>query len=216
MAILDDLRDRLSKNPPSLPSWISVPINSIPPILGAINYWIDTAGTVETETALELHDFPDPSVMTPQAMGMPGPMLPQPGNLAAYSDKLIRELASSALDHFTDQQLVQAGFAPAHMSPSQARQYAERHKSQIVDKLTEKAKAAFPSPDTDVEIKWYMMTKTLPVPKELEARHTALRQLSAAVRQGKDVPKALIDKVIPSKRCSVSRLTRSWIGTTGG
>ena len=216
MGILDDLRDRLSENPPRLPSWIFVPVNSIPSILGAINYWIDTAKIAKTEKALEFHDPPDPAAITPQAMGMPGPVFPQPGNLGAYGDKLIRELASSALDHFTDQQLARTGLVPAHMSPNQARQYFEENKARFVDGMAAIMKTTLPSADTDVEVKWYKMTKTLPVPKGLEGRHPVLKQLLAAVRQGKDIPKALIDKVIPSMRCSVSRLTRSWIGTTGG
>jgi hypothetical protein len=79
----------------------------------------------------------------------------------------------------TGQQLLQIGLIPEHLSPNQARQYFESHKSQIIDVMVERMKATIPSADTDIEVKWYMMTKTIPIPKELEARHTALKQLSA-------------------------------------
>jgi hypothetical protein len=155
MAILNDLRDRLSEDPPRLPSWIFVPITSVPAILGVINYWVDTAKIIKTEKALELHEIPDPSVPTPQAMGMPGPMFPEPGNMAAYSEKLIPEVVSAGLEGMTGQQLVNSGLLPDYISPSQARQYFERHKPQIVEIMVERFKTTFPSPDTDVEIKWH-------------------------------------------------------------
>lgn len=214
MAVLDDLRDCLWANPLRLPSWIFVPPNSIPLVLGAINYWIETAKTTKTKKVMELHQFPDVSTVPP-AMGMSGPMFPHPGNLGAYSDKLIRELSSSALDGMTGQQLIQIGLIPDCISPSQARQHFERHKPEIIEVMVERMKATFPSANTDIEIKWYGMTKVFSVPGELEARHTALRQLSVAMRQGKDVPRALISKVALRGNAHFSGLTRSRIGTTG-
>ena len=204
MAILDDLCDRLSENPPRFPSWIFVPATSVPPILGAINYWIDTAKTTKTEKTLEFHEVPDMTMPTASAPGMPGPMFPQPGNLGAYSQKLFEDVASAGLEGMTGEQLVGTGLVPGHLSPSQARQYRERHKSQLLEVMLEKLKADLPSADTDVEVKWYKMTKTLPIPKELEARHTILKQLSGAVRRGKDTPGTLVTKVAPPRQCSVS------------
>ena len=216
MVILDDLCSRLSENPPGLPSWIFVPTPSIPPILGAINYWIEMAKKTKTEKALELHEVPDITAPTASALGLPGPMFPNPENMTEYSQKLLREVASAGLDGMTGEQLVKSGLVPAYIPPSQAGQYRERHKSQLVDVMFEKLRADFPTADTDAEVKWYTMTKTFPVPKELEARHTVLKQLSGAVRRGKDIPRALVVKVAPSGRCSVSgKFTHPWTGTTG-
>ena len=203
MTILDDLCDRLSENPPRLPSWIYVPLTSIPPILGAIHYWMDTAKTAETEMALKLHTIPDISTPTPPTMGTPGPMFPRPGNMAAYADKLIQEVASTGLEGMTGEQLVQTGLLPIYVSPNQARQYFERHKAQLIESMVKRMRAAFPSASTDGETKWYTMTKTLPLPKELMARHMALKQFSDAMRQNRDTPKSLISKVAPSRQYSV-------------
>ncbi|KAF9653241.1 hypothetical protein BDM02DRAFT_3125707 [Thelephora ganbajun] len=195
MAVLDDLNDRLSENPPRLPSWIHVHITSIPPVLGAIHYWIETAKTSKTKKALELHGVSDIFASTLSAMGMPGSMPLQPGDSAAYTDRLVREVASSSLEDMNDEELVQSGLMPAYISPNQVREYFERHKSQLVKAMMERVRAAFPSASTDVETKWYSMTKTLPIPKELEARHVALKQLLGAMRQN-NIPKALISKFL--------------------
>ena len=197
MAILDDLCSRLSENPPRLPSWIFVPTPSVPPILGAINYWIGMAKTTNAEKALELHEVPDITAPTAAAMGLPGPMFPNPENMTEYSQKLLREVASAGLESMTGEQLVRSGLVPAYIPPSQARQYLESHKSQLVDVMFEKLRADFPTADTDAEVKWYTMTKTFPIPKELEARHPALKQLSGVVRRGKDIPRTLVTKVTP-------------------
>jgi len=217
-AILDDLSNRLSEAPPRLPSWIFVPAASIPPILDVIHYWIDTAKTTKTEVTLRLHKIPDPYAQTPTTMGMPGPMFPHPENMNDYSQKLFKELAAAALEGMTGQQLVQTGLLPDYLSPAQARQYFESHKSQFVDVMVERMRSTIPSADNDVEAKWYMMTKTIPIPKELEARHPALKQLSDAVRQSKDIPRGLVTKVFPSRKCSVYEglPSRSWTGTVGG
>ena len=198
MAVLDDLRDCLSENPPRLPSWIFMPITSIPPVLGVIDYWIDMAKTTDTEKALELHNFPDTSAPAPSGMG-PTPTFPHPDNMTAYSANLMREVVVSALDGMTDQQLVQIGTVPAHVPTSQARQYFERHKTRLVDAMAEKMKESFPSPNNDLGVRWYSMTKTLPVPKELEGRHTVLKQLSNVVWNDRDIPRALVYKVAPSR-----------------
>ena len=199
MATLDDLRSGLSEGAPRLPSWIFVPTPSIPPILGAINYWIEMAKTTKTEKALELHTIPDITAPTASALGLPGPMWPNPENMTEYSQKLLREVASAGLEGMTGEQLVNSGLVPACIPPSQAGQYRERHKSQLVDVMFEKLRADFPTADTDTEIKWYTMTKTFPVPKELEARHAVLKQLSGAVRRGKDFPRPLVIKVTPPR-----------------
>jgi len=204
MAILGDLCDRLSEDPPRLPPWIFVPTTSTPPILDAIHYWIDMEKTTKTEKTLELHNFPNPSAPSPLATGMPGPMFPNPGNMAAYSEKLMREVSAAGLESMTGQQLVQTGLAPAHISPGRARQYFESHRSQFIEAMVEMMKATFPSADTDVELKWYTTTKTIPIPKELEARHMALRQLSGAVGRNEDLSRELIAKVLSSRRWSVS------------
>ena len=216
--ILDDLSNRLSEAPPRLPSWIFVPATSIPPILDVIHYWIDTAKIAKTEVTLRLHKIPDPYAQTPVSMGMPGPMFPHPGNVNAYNQKLLKELAAAALEGMTGQQLVKTGMLPDNLSPAQARQYFESHKSQFVDVMVERMRSTIPSADNDVEVKWYMMTKTIPIPRELEARHPALRQLSDALRQSRDIPRGLVTKVFPSRQCSVyeGSPSRSWTGTMGG
>ena len=201
MTALDDLCDRLSEDPPRLPSWIFVPVTSIPPILDAIRYWIDTAKTIRTETALQLHEIPDLRMPTPVTMGMPGPMFPSPENLTEYSQQMFRECAIAALGRMTDQELVRSGLVPNYLSASSARHYVERHKSHVVDLMVEQLKDAMPSPNADLEAKWYMMTKTIPFPKNLEARHPALKQLSNAVKKNGDIPRALITKVFPSRQC---------------
>ena len=210
MAILDDLCNRLSESPPRVPSWIFVPTTSIPPILDAINYWIDAAKTTETGRALELHEIPDPSAPRLEGIGISGPALP-PGNMP---DDLTLELASINLESMTGQQLVETGLLPVHIFPNQARQYFERHKSQIAKAMKERMISGIPTAETNIDIKWYMMTKTLPIPKELEARHTVLKRLLDVVRRGKDIPRTLITKV---DRYPVSEgsLTRPPIGTTG-
>lgn len=213
MTVLDDLYDRLSENPPRLPSWIFVPTTSIPPILDAIDYWIDKAKTSRTEKALALHEFPDHSLPAPG----PAPLFPQLGNMGAYSDNLLREVTAAGLEAMGDEQLVQTGSVPDYVPSGQVRQYFQKNKSQIVGTMVEKLKSAFPTADNDIEMKWYMMTKTIPVPRELEARHVVLKQLLGAVRQGKETPRALITKVVPSRQCSVSEGSSppSFTDTTG-
>ena len=198
MAILDDLCNRLSKDPPMLPSWIFVPATSTPPILDAIHYWMATAKTIKTEIALQLHKIPDPHASISETTGAPGPMFPDPGNMTGFSQGMLREVYATTLDGMTSQQLFQTGLLPAYLASSEIRQYFERNKSHIVDVMVERMKAVVPSSDTDVEVRWHMMTKTVPIPKELEARHTALKQLSDAVRKNGDIPKALITKVFLS------------------
>jgi len=203
MAVLDDLSNRLSEDPPRLPSWIFVPVTSIPLILDVIHYWIDTAKTAKTEVALRLHRIPDPYAETPVTMGMPGPMFPHPGNVDAYNQKLLQEVVAAGLEGMAGQQLVQTGLVPEYLSSTQARQYFESHKSQLIEVMVERMKATIPSADNDIEAKWYTMTKTIPIPKELEGRHTALKQLSNAVRRNKDIPRGFVTKVFPSSQCSV-------------
>jgi len=204
MTILDDLCDRLSEDPPRLPPWIFVPTTSIPPILDAIHYWIDMAKTNRTEKTLELHHYPNPSAPSPLAAGVPSPIFPNPDNMAAYSANMIREVCAAALENMPDQQLLQTGLVPAHVSTGRVRQYFTSHKSQIVETMVETMKETFPSADTDVEVKWYTLTKTIPIPKVLEARHTILRQLSDAVERSGDFPGELITKVLTSRRWSIS------------
>lgn len=98
---------------------------------------------------------------------------------------------------------VRTELVPNNVSPSQARLYFERHKSRLIDVMAEMMKATVPSAKTDVEVKWYMMTKTILIPKELEARHMVLKRLSDAVKKNKDIPGALITKVFPSRQCPV-------------
>ena len=198
MAILDDLLNRLSENPPRLPSWIYVPTTSASPILGAIRYWIDAARISKTEKTLKLHEIPDTPLSMPPAMGMPGPMFSQPGSLGAYADKLTQDAASACLEGMTGENLVQTGLIPAYVSQNRARQYYKRHKSQLVEAMVERMKEEFSSASTDIETKWYTMTKTLPIPKELEQRHVFLKQFSDAMRRNKEIPSALISKVAPS------------------
>lgn len=157
------------------------------------------AKTTNAEKALELHEVPDITAPTAAAMGLPGPMFPNPENMTEYSQKLLREVASAGLESMTGEQLVRSGLVPAYIPPSQARQYLESHKSQLVDVMFEKLRADFPTADTDAEVKWYTMTKTFPIPKELEARHPALKQLSGVVRRGKDIPRTLVTKVTPPR-----------------
>ena len=218
MTVLNDLRNRLSEDPPRLPSWIFVPVTSIPPILDVIHYWIETAKTTKTEVTLRLHKIPDPYAQTSVSMGMPGPMFPHPGNMNAYSQKLFQELAAAALEGMNGQQLVQTGLLPDYLSPTQARQYFESHKSQFVEVMVERMRATIPSADNDTGVKWYMMTKTIPIPRELEARHTALKQLSDAVRQNINIQRGLITKVFPSRKNPVygDLPSRSLTGTMGG
>ena len=206
MAVLGDLCDRLSEDPPRFPSWIFVPVTSIPPISDAVHYWMDTAKTARTEVAFQLHEIPDPHKRTPVSMGMQGPMLPNPGNATEYSQQMLRDVVASALGGMTGQQLIEKRFVPNHLSASEAREYFERRKSQIVDVMVEKMKETLPSPNTDLEVKWYTMTKTIPVPKELEARHTALKKLSNVMKQNGDIPSALITKVFPSRQCLVCKV----------
>jgi hypothetical protein len=198
MAILDDLRDCLSVDPSRLPSWIFMPATSIPPVLGVINYWIDTAKTAKTEKALELHNVPDTFAPAPPGMG-PGSTPPNPNITAGRTTELMRGIVASSLEGMTNQQLVETGSVPAHISTSQARQYFETHKSQLIDALTERMKSLYPSSGNDIEVKWYSMTKALAVPKELEGRHTVLKQLSDAVWNDRDIPRALISKVAPPR-----------------
>lgn len=195
MAILDDLCNRLSKDPPRLPSWVYVPTTSIAPVLDVIHYWIDMAKSAETEITLQLHKIPDHYAPTPPATEAENLVFPNPNNMNAYNQKTLQEVSASTLERMPGEQLIRIGLVPKSLSPSQARQHFERHKSQIVDAMVENLRAMFPSPNTDLETKWYAMTKTLPFPKELEARHTALRRLSDAVKKNGDIPKALITKV---------------------
>jgi len=217
MAILEDLCKRLTENPPRLPPWIFVPTTSIPPVLGAIHYWIESSKTTSTETALKLHKIPDLSASTPPGTGTSGPLFPNPENAMAYGEKIIREVLTADLEGMTGQRLIQLGVVPGHLSSSQARQYFERHKSKVIDDATKKMKASIPSASTDVEVKWYTLTKTLPIPKGLEERHTALKQLLDVVRQNKDIPRVMVTKVFPPSRCSAcnSSPSLSWTGTTG-
>ena len=97
------------------------------------------------------------------------------------------------------QQLVQTGLVLEYLSPTQAQQYFESHKSQLIEAMVEKMKVTFPSADNNIEMKWYMMTKMIPILKELEARHTALKQLTNAVRQNKDILRGFVTKVFPSR-----------------
>jgi len=202
MAILYDLCDRFTESPPRLPSWIFIPITSIPPVLGTIHYWIESSKTTETETALKLHNVPDMTTPTPPGMGMSGPLFPHPGNAVEYGDKIFREFCAAELERMTDQQLVQLGLVPGHLPSRQVRQYFERHKSQVVELAMKGIKETIPSASNNVEAKWYKLTKTLPIPKGLEQRHPALKQLLDAVRQNKDIPRAMITKVFPPRRCS--------------
>ena len=203
MDVLDDLHNRLSEDPPRLPPWIFVPATSIPPVLDVIHYWIDTAKTAKTEVTLRLHKIPDPYAQTPVTMGMPGPMFPHPGNMNAYNQQLVQELAAAALRGMTGQELVRTGLLPDHVSSAQAREYFETHESQLVKVMVERMKATIPSADTDTEVKWYTMTKTVPIPKEFEARHAALKRLLKAVRQNEVIPRGFLTQVFPSRQCSV-------------
>lgn len=189
MALLDDICDRLSENPPRLPSWISVPSTSVNPILRAIRYWIDRAKVVNTKTALKLHE--DPGIKSPVS---PPPPLENMGGL-------VTEGATSAcLDDLTDRELVRFRLVPPHLSEHQARRYVESHRSEVTRAMMRRVNdLGMPPASADIEMRWYSATKTIHFPPELGARHAALRQLSDAVGKRKsDIPATLISKVAPS------------------
>ena len=192
MALLDDVCNRLSENPPRLPSWINVPTTSVNPILRAIRYWIDRAKLINTKTALELHEDP----------GIKGPVFPPLENMGGLA---VEEATSACLDDMSDRELVLLRLVPPHIPEHQARRYVESHRSEVIGTMTRRVgDLGFPPASADIEMRWYSITKTIHFPPELGARHTALRQLSDAIGKRKShIPAALISKVAPSEGCSV-------------
>lgn len=182
-----------------------MPTTSIPAVLSAIRYWIDSAKTAETKKTLFLHH-------------LPGEFLPPlPDAYMENPEEGYKKAAVATLEDMSDEELVFLRVVPQYVPAHRARRYLETHKSELAEAIVDRLRgnSDAPAPEDDFEASLYKMTKTLPVATELQGRHPALKQLAEALKRKRVIPNILVAKVTPPGPLFTREGSPPWTGKTG-
>ncbi|KAI0366568.1 hypothetical protein BV20DRAFT_1055566 [Pilatotrama ljubarskyi] len=181
---IKDLSERLSQSHPRLPSWLHVDAETVPAVLRALTYWLNTQKS--TRKMLAVQEYTSPVDHWRQR----GAALQQ----ASENGDMQRELRDGFLQQrqmfeamFRDlpgDKLVQLPWLPQGMSVPEARAYVEAHMEDLVSKMQQLTTTGRVS---TYEQEWFKRTMVFLPPRELRDRHPGFEVAFSALQKGDDI-----------------------------
>lgn len=198
MATMEDLKIRLSEDPPRLPSWLHVVSDSIPAIYTALDYWLEAVHIKDIGGMLDAHEYLHPGV------GDADRFRNTPGVSQKYKDdwqtkhQARKDEASAFLDSAmrTDADVARSAFHKPGQSIRETRNWIRDNKDTIIATMLGNQHTDSASGSLVRERSWYLDTSTFFPPAELlQKRHPAFLKLRKEFENDHAVIGPLAEKV---------------------
>ncbi|RDB21926.1 hypothetical protein Hypma_010914 [Hypsizygus marmoreus] len=177
--VMKEMKTRLSEDPPDLPSWIHVNPDAINPIIGVLNYWATVDNNFTTSVMLDFHEI-EGSADVMDLLNNPNI---SPSYRKTIQDSLARkrEMAGTALDNYSPEELRDVGLAPLPPRPSKREKetYVKR-REEVIDMMLKMMMGGAGTMSHEKD--WYQKTKVFLPPRCLWSRHPGFSSSTA----GKD------------------------------
>ncbi|KAI0658112.1 hypothetical protein C8Q70DRAFT_201642 [Cubamyces menziesii] len=195
MDVVKDLSNKLCEQPPALPSWLHVETKTIPAILRALDYWINT----EKSTRKMIAQMPANTAH--EQWSQRGAMLGGlgGGNGSGFQRELQdryksqRQQIETMFRTLPDDKLVQLPFMPPGIGPQAARAFLDSHMEELVSMMQDMHTTG-KVPTNEQE--WYRCTKTFLPPPELRKRHFGFDAAWQKLQEGEDIPVSIERKIV--------------------
>ncbi|KAI0366567.1 hypothetical protein BV20DRAFT_1002228 [Pilatotrama ljubarskyi] len=185
MAVIQDIGERLSQSPPTLPPWLHVDADTIPAVIPALAFWRTVQKSTRRMLAHNAHFNPDNS-WSSQAMAF--------AEGASGESEIQRELRDrfkeqrSSIERMfrglTDDQVRQLPFMPSGITTREARAFLDANMDDLVNMMHETSVTGRVRMD---EQEWYKVTKTFLPPTELRRRHPGFQEAWSKLSKGDDI-----------------------------
>ena len=171
MGVLDELRERLSKNPDNQPAWLHVVSDTIPAVVAILDYWRSTTKSVRK--MLEAHECINPAE-DPTSFGYDVSSIP---GANADFQKVVNQNMNAERDMFrktllnmSEPQLdkMMLPLLPPNASMSAKRAFVQENIDMLVDGFM---RVCGGGKVPMYEQVWYRSVKAFFPPKELRDRH---------------------------------------------
>jgi len=168
---MQDIKVRLSKDPPEFPDWLHINSTSIPDIITSLDYWSKLTDSKTTAGMLRIHVPHTPGTGTNMEI-LNNPNI-SPEYRAMLQDSMVakRQQIGDMLDSMDDSLLRQAGWIEQGQSPAQAREFLTAHREEAIELILTAQLDGTVTSGMDKEQEWYNTTKTFMPPAELWNRH---------------------------------------------
>ncbi|KIM72449.1 hypothetical protein PILCRDRAFT_16127, partial [Piloderma croceum F 1598] len=168
---MQDIKIRLSKDPPEFPDWLHVNSASIPDIITSLNYWSKLTDSKTTAGMLRFHVPHTPGTDTNMEI-LNNPNI-SPEYRAMLQDSMVakRQQIGDMLDSMDDSLLRQAGWIEQGQSPAQAREFLTAHREDAIELMLKAQLDGIVTSGMEKEQEWYNTTKTFMPPAEFWNRH---------------------------------------------
>jgi hypothetical protein len=168
---MQDIKVRLSKDPPEFPDWLHVDSASIADIITSLDYWSKLTDSKTTAGMLRFHVPHTPGTGTNMEI-LNNPNI-SPEYRAKLQDSMVakRQQIGDMLDSMDDSLLRQAGWIEQGQTPAQAREFLTEHREEAIELMLKAQLDGNVTSGMDKEQEWYNTTKTFMPPAELWNRH---------------------------------------------
>ncbi|KAI0329760.1 hypothetical protein GY45DRAFT_1279063 [Cubamyces sp. BRFM 1775] len=195
MDVVKEISSKLCEQPPALPSWLHVEAKSIPTILRALDYWINTEKSTRKMVAQM------PAGTAHEEWAQRGAMLGAlgGGNGSGFQRELQdryqsqRAQIETMFRTLSDEKLVQLPFMPPGIAPQAARAFLDSHMEELVSMMQD-VHTTGKVPTNEQE--WYRCTKTFLPPPELRKRHFGFDAAWQKLQEGEDIPASIERKIV--------------------
>ncbi len=194
MGVINDLRERLSNYPDSQPGWLHVVSDTIPAVVGILDYWKKT--TKSTRKMLASHECINPAE-DPSSFGYDASSIPGANPDFQKVINAEREMFKKTLLNMSEPQLAKLPLPPslASASVSAKRAFVQEN----VDIMVDEFMRMFGGEKIPMyEEGWYRTVKAFFPPKELQQRHPGFDEAFTRA--------ASVDKFTPAVERQVSGL----------
>jgi len=173
---IEDIRDRLVSDPPDLPSWVYFDPNSLPPVIAALDYWLEVAPKKTVKGMLEHHEYQSPAALHDSVSAMSG-LSQSFKEMTQNHRSRVEQQVQGVMDTMSDEALQAQGICPPGVPMSEARKMIKEF--MVEDFLSEHGLAG--GDVLEEEIDWYKEMNCFYPPKELEERHPGFVALKKQV-----------------------------------
>ncbi|KAH9903204.1 hypothetical protein C8Q73DRAFT_673716 [Cubamyces lactineus] len=189
------LSNELCEQPAALPSWLHVEVKTIPAILRALDYWINTEKSTRKMIAqMPAYTAQDKRAQREAVLGGLGG-----GDGSGFQRELQdryksqRQQIETALRTLPDEKLVRLPFMPPGITPQAVRAYLDSHMEELVSRVQDMHTTG-KVPTNEQE--WYRCTKTFLPPAELRKRHFGFDSAWQKLQEGEEIPASIERKIV--------------------